>query len=114
MSATGIHLLLHNKCPQGLDSPLTLTRSPLIPGMKAPKFFRIKVGNSMSLHRQSLVITAQFGPGCIAAILPNKNSKDGVFNLSGIWPYIPGKERCSQQVNFSSSLLLIGSNFLGP
>ena len=59
MPATGIHLLLHIRCPQGLQSPLTFTVSPLIPGMKAPKFFIIKAANSISLAKHNRVKIAQ-------------------------------------------------------
>ena len=58
--------LLQSKCPHGLESPLTFTESPpLIPGIKAPKFFKIKAGKSMSLAKHSLVIIAQLGPDCM-------------------------------------------------
>ena len=108
-----MHLLLHNKCPHGLESPLTPTKSPdLIPGIKAPKFFKMMVGNSISLAKQILVIIAQLGPGCTAAILPIKYKNEGVFSLSGTCPYIPGKDKWSQLVSLSCSLLFNGSVYM--
>lgn len=82
MSAVPRHLLVHMSLPQ--PSFMLLTNgSPVIPGMKAPKFCNTTQQNSMFLAKHSLTNKGQLGPGWSAFIRPKRYTKAGVPSFSG-------------------------------